>query len=339
MRKMKLIKLISSTLIIASVLALIPIGVSAEWKQDYTGKWYAEGNSYAIGWRKIDGNWYFFNDYGYMVKDSYADSWYLDSSGIGTECIKFEGFEIDKATGTLAKLKEIDASLSLSQPLVLPREIAGIEIKRIGENAFYRCYYLGSIVIPDSVTSIGNHAFDGCPDLTSITIPDSVTSIGSEAFVDCDSLTSITIPKNVTVINKHTFEGCHSLTNITIPDSVTSIGRNAFEYCQSLTSITIPKGVTSINDWTFYHCYNLTSATIPDSVTSINDWAFSGCNKLTSITIPDNVASIGYCAFLECNQTVFYVGSEKTKQLILDSSSNIDSNKIIIKSQTQNNSK
>lgn len=58
-----------------------------------------------------------------MVKDSYADGWYLDSSGIGTECIKVEGFEIDRATGTLAKFKEIDNSLSLSQPLVILRVV------------------------------------------------------------------------------------------------------------------------------------------------------------------------------------------------------------------------
>jgi hypothetical protein len=39
-----------------------------------------------------------------------------------------------------------------------------------------------------SVTSIGDDAFWQCTSLTSIVIPESVTSIGEEAFDGCDSL-------------------------------------------------------------------------------------------------------------------------------------------------------
>ncbi|WP_459481909.1 hypothetical protein [Clostridium saccharoperbutylacetonicum] len=66
MKKSKITKLIASTLLIASMLALNPIGASASWKQDGTGKWYTEGNSWATGWRNIDGKWYYFDNNGYM---------------------------------------------------------------------------------------------------------------------------------------------------------------------------------------------------------------------------------------------------------------------------------
>ena len=113
----------------------------------------------------------------------------------------------------------------------------GKKVTNIGAWAFYNCYSLTSITIPDSVTSIGDRAFSDCTELTSITIPDSVTSIGDCAFYYCCSLTSIVIPSSVTNIGDNTFIGCTKLTSITIPDSVTSIGSNAFAYCNSLDRV------------------------------------------------------------------------------------------------------
>ncbi len=58
-------------------------------------------------------------------------------------------------------------------------------ISRIGDQAFWTCHGLKSIVIPNSVTSIDNEAFYECDGLTDISIPDSVKYIGSFAFRDC----------------------------------------------------------------------------------------------------------------------------------------------------------
>ncbi len=174
-------------------------------------------------------------------------------------------------------------------------------VTSIGDDAFYECYSLTSITIPNSVTSIGKQAFQYCSSLASITIPNSVTNIGNNAFAGCSSLTSITIPNSVTSIGDYAFGGCSSLTSITIPNSVTSIGDGAFARCSSLASVTIPNGVTSIGDFAFGECYSLTSITIPNSVTSIGNNAFQYCYFLTSITIPNSVTSIGDCAFKSCS--------------------------------------
>jgi hypothetical protein len=58
--------------------------------------------------------------------------------------------------------------------------------------AFYACYSLASITIPNSVTSIGDDAFADCTGLTSVTIPNSVINIGESVFRHCTSLTSVT---------------------------------------------------------------------------------------------------------------------------------------------------
>jgi hypothetical protein len=62
-------------------------------------------------------------------------------------------------------------------------------VTTIGEDAFWWCEKLVSVVMPDSVTTIEDSAFYGCENLVSVTIPGSVTSIGDRVFEDCDDLT------------------------------------------------------------------------------------------------------------------------------------------------------
>ena len=89
-------------------------------------------------------------------------------------------------------------------------------------------------MIPESVKSIGNEAFWGCKGLASVVIPKGVTCIGWKAFAGCSSLTSVVIPKGVKSINYRAFEGCSSLTSVVIPASVTSINDRAFDGWQGL---------------------------------------------------------------------------------------------------------
>ena len=220
--------------------------------------------------------------------------------------------------------------------LTLPENYKG-ENYEIGESAFYGCYGLTSVTIPNSVTSIGDDAFYYCYGLTSVhisdiaawcnidfddyysnplsyahhlylngeevkdlVIPNSVTSIGDRAFEECTGLTSVTIPNSVTSIGQSAFKGCDGLTSVTIPNSVTSIGESAFSVCTGLTSVTIPNSVKSIGGGAFFKCFALLSVTIGNSVTSIGYQTFSGCSGLTSVTIPNSVTSIGNGAFEEC---------------------------------------
>ena len=105
-------------------------------------------------------------------------------------------------------------SASDSRNRVYQNSILKVEIGagiRIGNYAFFNCYSLSSITIPDGVTSIGSNAFYNSYSLSSITIPDGVTSIRSSAFSYCSSLSSITIPDGVTSIESSAFSNCYGI--------------------------------------------------------------------------------------------------------------------------------
>ena len=267
--------------------------------------------------------------------------------------VTIDGIKYD----VIAKGKQatiIDCDSDISGDFIIPSEITynnvTCSVTSIGKDAFYNCYRLTSITIPNSVTSIESYAFWNCSGLTSITIPNSVTSIGENAFSYCEGLTSATIGNSVTSIGSSAFEGCYGLTSITIGSSVTSIGDMAFYSCSGLkevhindlaawcnidfesssanplyyahnlylnnelvTELVIPNGVTSIGYRAFQDCDGLTSITIPNSVTSIGNNAFRDCSGLTSVTIGNSVTSIGEYAFCWCTSlTSVTIGNSVT---------------------------
>lgn len=114
-----------------------------------------------------------------------------------------------------------------------------VSTEKLGESIIAHTYQDGKGIIrfDKPVTNIGDDAFYGCRNLQSIVLPDSVVTIGDRAFHYCLSLTTITIPNSVTEIGNWAFVGCKSLTSITIPDSVTNLHASTFTNCENLSSI------------------------------------------------------------------------------------------------------
>ena len=259
--------------------------------------------------------------------------WYAIKNGF-TDGTCFVVNELDDGTA------EITGYAGNSATCVIPDEIHGKKVTRIGDSAFIDRTELTSVTIPDGVTYIVDCAFFGCTLLETVTIPNSVTDICWRAFYDCVSLKEVTIPASVTYIGDEAFgyysdidgseikkvdgfkinyvkntyghyyatengfsdEAC-LLTN-ELNDGTLEISKYVGNSATSATYV-IPgeingKKVTQIGDSAFTVCTSLTSVTIPDGVTSIDEAAFWGCTSLTSVTIPDSVTSIKSKAFFNC---------------------------------------
>jgi len=166
----------------------------------------------------------------------------------------------------------------LLKPSLFPMTVGGFNLKVFTQRQIFKLtLYLARIY------GIG-----------SVNIPNSVTSIETRAFVNCKALTSITIPSSVKSIGQNAFAGCTSLKSVTIPNSVTNIGDGAFQKT-GLTSVTIPNNVTSIGSRVFNDCNGLTSVTIPSSVKSIGQYAFSS-DSITSVTCGGTIPTSGFNA-------------------------------------------
>ena len=253
--------------------------------------------------------------------------WYAIKNGF-TDGTCFVVNELDDGTA------EITGYAGNSATCVIPDEIHGKKVTRIGNSAFKDRTELTSVTIPDGVTYIVDCAFFGCTSLETVTIPNSVINICSSAFYNCTSLKEVTIPASVTYIGDEAFgyysdidgseikkvdgfkinyvkntyghyyatkngfsdEDC-LLTN-ELDDGTLEISN----YAGNSATYEIPgeidgKKVVRIGDSAFINCTELTSVTIPDSVTDIRWRAFYNCVSLKSVTIPKSVTYIDNYAF------------------------------------------
>lgn len=97
MRKSKLKKLLAVTLAAVSLSTLHVLNADAAWVKDSNGWWNTEGNSWSIGWRFIENEWYYFDSQGYMKTGWILDGgkwYYLNADGAMAKNTTIDGYKI-----------------------------------------------------------------------------------------------------------------------------------------------------------------------------------------------------------------------------------------------------
>ncbi len=199
------------------------------------------------------------------------------------------------------------------------------DVTSIGNNAFYNCNKLTSLVLPDSLSTIGNSAFDYCSSLGQVIIPISVTSIGSYAFDDtgrCVFLIESNINQPGWASNWY---GSYTSSKTFIYSVVSTGVVGDFRYAKTDDGLTetiyiigltkestnldlvIPneiEGITNIKIASYAFDGNtlIKSIDLGNSVNQINGYAFRGNTSLRSVIIPLNCSVIRNYAFQNCSK-------------------------------------
>jgi hypothetical protein len=219
--------------------------------------------------------------------------------------------------------------------VIIPSSINGKTVTSIGASAFWQCYSLTGVTIPNSVTNVGDAAFYECTGLTSVTIGSGVISIGNSAFEYCGNITAIYFMGDALVIGAYSyvFNRDNKAIVYYLPGATgwgTTLGGLPTALLQytfttdggtiAITGYTGPGGtiaipatlvclpVTSIGSNAFYTCQNLVSITLPAGVTNVGDAAFYDCGNLEAIYFTSNAPSLGSSVFYgDNNATVHYL--------------------------------
>ena len=172
-------------------------------------------------------------------------------------------------------------------------------VRQIPDRAFYCCYLLSEMILPEGIESVGAYAFrsSGIPE---IHLPLSVRSIGRYAFAHCSVLDKVELRDALTMIPKGAFSGCLKCESIHLPESVAVIEEEAFAGCEILCDVNLPEKLTNIPKYCFYDS-GIVSVNIPSRVTYIGDHAFRtgsyNGSCLTEVTLAEGIRYIGNCAF------------------------------------------
>ena len=211
----------------------------------------------------------------------------------------------------------------------------------IDVSAFYSCYKLVRVYLPQTVKTIESNAFAYCENMEYISLSEGLLEIRSDAFFNCLHLNQISIPSSVCTIEEGAFSSCLALKEIYvpysnehyvsnngvlytkdekmllqypvaktgedfyIPDGVSTICASAFADNMYLCRVIVPTSVISINYNAFAYCNNLYSVMFEEGskLETLERYAFSNCNKLSTFVIPDGVTNIED-AFYSCGGLV-----------------------------------
>ena len=225
------------------------------------------------------------------VPDPYADDKKQKKTGTTEDGVKYalyqEHAEITGHTNSFSEeIFEVPSEIEgLPVTKIVSVSVAEDSVLDIDVNgAFYGCYSLAKVTVPDGVREIGDYAFYGCKNLKEVELPESVMHIGDRAFAMCSMLTSLTVPSGIDTIGDSAFSLTPWYDDLLYHRDLIIFNGRLYDAGRRCTGdIVIPDYVVSVGDYAFYSCGGLNSVVIPESVQSVGKYAFCDCPGLYAV--------------------------------------------------------
>ena len=156
----------------------------------------------------------------------------------------------------------------------------GRNIRKIENNAFYRCKKLSSVTWNCKCNAIPAFGFYECTNLKQFNFT-GIEKIGKYAF--CKSgLQEVCLPENIKIIEEGTFKECNGLRSVTWNCTCDVIPNFCFAACSNLTNFDF-SGIKKISKHAFEES-GLQEVFLPENIKIIEEGAFRECSGLRSVT-------------------------------------------------------
>ncbi|MBQ7827673.1 MAG: leucine-rich repeat protein [Clostridia bacterium] len=221
-----------------------------------------------------------------------------------------------------------DVDTAISGEVTVPETLGGCPVTKIGEEAFYKCYDITGIVIPEGVVTLGRSAFNKCG-ADFIQIPDSVTEINGP-FSDNHIASDFEIRCYVdSEIDRYAYTHRINVTHIKMDeypadDGVLKYGYNTKGAVvtgivdKEAEHIVIPETIggvpviSLVRDAFYGSTKGIKSISFPSTLRYIRDDVLIGGGESGEIILPEGLEYIGSCAFAGTNLKKVYLPSSVT---------------------------
>ncbi len=193
-------------------------------------------------------------------------------------------------------------------------------LKNIDDAAFYNCFNLESVTIPQNseLEYVGASAFSGCEKLSSFALPESVEEIGNYAF-SSTKVKKINLGKNVERVGIRFIKGSDIVLTLDESNPYLYMDEHCVIYNESRSQLlfalmcTVPTEYTVDEGCRFIHAYAFEKTRIQkinfnEGLEYIDNYAFQSSN-LTSVTLPDSFRRLGLSVFSSCPITEIDFGT------------------------------
>lgn len=181
-----------------------------------------------------------------------------------------------------------------SDRIIVPKEIDGLPVISIGENAIKNASF-SELILPSSLKAILTSAFEGCANLKHMDLPEGLEYLGKYCFSKT-GLESLHVPEHVKVIPDGCFSGNKFLDMIILGNKTRELGYSAFKGCTKLHEISLPETIKTISESCFENTA-IKTLILPSLVSEISAETFGCCfssrlyqsdNKVTFVFLGKN---------------------------------------------------